>query len=79
MTTFYVQLKVEYPGKLTLREQSELTRYVRDAVLAAHGSMHPDSLETIVFGNESTKVQARKLAQRPTIANPSGEPTWQVD
>ena len=79
MTTFYIQLKVEYQGQLTLREQRILKQYVKDAVLTAHGSMHPDSLETIVFGEESTKVSSRMLAHLPTIANPSGEPTCQVD
>ena len=72
MTTFYIQLKVEYPGQLTLREQSILKQYVKDAVLTAHGCMHPDSLETIVFGDDKTKVQARMLAHLPTISNPSG-------
>lgn len=62
MTTFYIQLKVEYPGQLTLREQSILKQYVEDAVLTAHGAMHPDSLETIVFGDDTTKVQASLLA-----------------
>lgn len=79
MPTFYIQLKVEYQGQLTLREQSILKQYVKDAVLTAHGCMHPDSLETIVFGDESTKVSARMLAHLPTIANTSGEPTCQVD
>ena len=79
MTTFYIQLKVEYPGQLNLREQSILKQYVKDAVLTAHGAMHPDSLETIVFGDYSTKVSSRMLAHRPTISNPSGEPTCQVD
>ena len=62
MTTFYIRLKVEYPGHLTLREQSILKQYVKDAVLTAHGCMHPDSLETIVFGDAKTKVQASLLA-----------------
>ena len=79
MPTFYIQLKVEYQGQLTLREQSILKQYVKDAVLTAHGCMHPDSLETIVFGDYSTKVSARMLAHLPTIANTSGEPTCQVD
>ena len=79
MTTFYIQLKVEFPGQLNLREQAILKRYAKDAVLTAHGSMPPDSLETIVFGDESTKVSARMLAHLPTIANTSGEPTCQVD
>ena len=79
MTTFYIQLKVEYPGQLTLREQSILKQYVKDAVLTAHGCMHPDSLETIVFGDESTKVSAIMLAQARTLDNPTGEPTCQVD
>ena len=79
MTTFYIQLKVEYQGQLTLREQSILKQYVKDAVLTSHGAMHPDSLETIVFGDANTKVQAKVLAQRPTIDNPSGDPTCPVD
>ena len=79
MTTFYIQLKVDYPGQLTLREQDILKQYVKDAVLTSHGAMHPDSLETIVFGNANTKVQARMLAHLPTIANTSGEPACQVD
>ena len=79
MTTFYIQLKVEFPGQLNLREQAILKRYVKDAVLTAHGSMHPYSLGAIIFGDNNTKVQARMLAHLPTIANPSGEPTCQVD
>ena len=62
MTTFYIKLKVDYPGQLTLREQAILKQYVKDAVLTSHGAMHPDSLETIVFGDDTTTVQASLLA-----------------
>ena len=79
MTTLYIQLKVEYQGQLNLREQSILKQYVQDAVLTAHGDMHPYSLGTIVFGDANTKVQARMLAQARTLDNPTGEPTCQVD
>ena len=62
MTTFYVRLKVDTPYTLTLRDQAHLKHYIKDAVLTMHGGGHPEDLETVVFDDPKTKVQASMLA-----------------
>ena len=62
MTTFYVRLKIDTDYNLTLRDQAHLKRYIKSAVLTMHGGGHPEDLETIVFGDAKTKVQASLLA-----------------
>lgn len=61
MTTFYVRLKIDTPYNLTLRDQAQLKRYIKNAVLTMHGGVHPEELESIVFGDIKTKVQASLL------------------